>query len=476
MNSHLRAAIGLLTFCAGLFAQAPAAAPAAIEPGDYLGALEVGAMKLRLALHLKRSPEGVWTGTMDSLDQGAMGLPTQVTVIGSELHLGTGFGAVFDGKLEKPGEISGRFKQGPVDTALVFRKVDKIEMPKRPQEPARPLPYNEREVEVVNGSVRLAGTLTTPKGDGPFTAALLLTGSGPQDRDESLFGHKPFLVLSDHLTRQGFAVLRLDDRGAGKSTGVLATSTYDDFTADAEAAVRFLRAQKEIHPKRVGIMGHSEGAAIAQIVASRDPELGFIVLMAGPGVAGDQLLYEQGQLVAKSMKGVTPQLLARQLRVQQVFLEVIKNEKDNAQLPAKIRESIAKFKAELPEAERAAASTPEMERQMESELRRALQPPMISLVRHDPAVFLKKVACPVLAINGVSDVQVAHYQNLPAISAALAKNEHPDYTVSALPKLNHLFQTAKTGTITEYGELEETMSPLALETISRWLALRFPKN
>ena len=443
-----------------------------LQTGDYLGTLEVGATPLRMALHVTRGADGAWGATIDSLDQGAMGMPAKITVDGARVTLTSNIGATFEGTLNAAGTaITGTFTQRAMSLPLTFAKVDRIVGPARPQHPKRPFPYKEEDVTIANGPVSLAGTLTLPNGAGPFAAAILLTGSGPQDRDSTLFEHKPFLVLSDHLTRQGFAVLRMDDRGVGKSTGSLPSSTYDDMSGDAQAAHAFLQSRKEINGKAIGVIGHSEGAAIAQLSASRNPAIAFIVLLAGPGVAGDELLYEQGQLTVKAMGGSKAQL-DRQRRVQQTFLQALKAETDNKTLVAKLREAVAKFKAELPPEELAAAGLA-FDQQMEGEIRRATLPPFQSLVRYDPAPVLRKVACPVLALNGTLDTQVAHYQNLPAVAAALAATANPDYTVAALPGLNHLFQTAKSGAVMEYREIEETFAPKALRTISDWLKSRF---
>lgn len=455
----------LLALGATMWAQSPV--------GNYTGTIHAGGTDLRLGLHIMAGDaEGEWKATIDSLDQGAMGLPARIQIEGQRLTLTSTVGATITGTFDAAyQQISAAFKQGGIESPITFQRVARIEEPTRPQMPQRPFPYNETELFLDSGGVRLAGTLTTPKGDGPFAAAILLTGSGPQDRDETLFGHKPFLVIADQLTRAGFAVFRMDDRGTGKSGGVLARSTYDDFERDVQTAFTALRSRKEIDPARIGLIGHSEGAAIAQLAASRNSAVAFIVLMAGPGVPGDQLLYEQGKLGAKAA-GAGPAIIERQRRAQETFLTVIRSVTDTATLPEKLRESVAKFKAELPPAEVAAAGAM-LDKQLEGEIQRSLTPPFISLVRYDPAPVLAKIACPVLAINGTLDIQVAHYQNLPAIATALAANLHPDYTVAALPKLNHLFQSATTGSIREYGKIEETFSPKALNLITSWLTARF---
>jgi pimeloyl-ACP methyl ester carboxylesterase len=252
--------IGLL-----LLAAMAAGAQSGKLEGTYQGTLDTGSVKLRLGLHVVRSGAGAYKSTLDSIDQSAMGIPVQqTTVTGNKLRLempNMG-GATYEGTLSEDGaQITGTFTQG-APLPLVFNRVEKIEAPNRPQNPKPPFPYESEEVTYTSGAVRLAGTLTIPKGVSPFPAALLITGSGPQDRDESLMGHKPFWVIADFLTRRGVAVLRVDDRGMGRSTGNSMRSTLEDFVTDVLAGVTFLKGRREIDPKRIGVIGHSEGGIV----------------------------------------------------------------------------------------------------------------------------------------------------------------------------------------------------------------------
>jgi pimeloyl-ACP methyl ester carboxylesterase len=422
-----------------------------------------------MALHLVANPDGSWGGTLDSLEQGAMAIPIRnLTLDRGAVRFGN-----FEGMVNSDGnEIGGRLMQGGVSLPIVFRKVAKIEGPVRPQDPRRPYPYNEEEVGFENepAGVHIAGTLTWPKtADGPFAAAILLSGSGRLDRDETMFGHKPFLIIADYLTRRGFAVLRTDDRGAGKSTGNVADSTFDDLAKDAVLAAQFLRTRKEIDPKRIGFIGHSEGGWIAPMAAV-GANGAFVVLLAGPGVRGDELLYAQGQAVLKAANAA-PNVLERQGQLQRLLFAVVLGERDQPRLESGLREAVARFKASLTPGELAA--TPGFDRQMEGEVRRWTMPAMQSLLRHDPAPYLKALHCPVLAMMGALDVQVPPAQSLPAIATALTQGAAEDYEVVSLPKLNHLFQTARTGAVSEYASIEETIAPLALETLGEWLKSRF---
>ena len=328
-----------------------------------------------------------------------------------------------------------RLTQGGAAVPIVrSRKVAKIEGPARPQAPQRPYPYNEEEVAYDNkaAGVHIAGTLTWPKTEtpaGPYAAAILLGGSGLLDRDETMFGHKPFLVLADYLTRLGFAVLRTDARGAGKSTGSVARATFEDLAQDAVGAAEFLRTRKEIDPKRIGFIGHSEGGWIAPMAAVQAGGA-FVILLAGPGVRGDELLYEQGQAVLRAVHAA-PNVLERQGQLQRLLFGAVLAERDPEKLEGRLRAAIAEFKGSLTAEELAA--TPGFDPQMEGEVRRWMIPAMQSLIRYDPKPYLMKLACPVLAMFGTLDTQVPARQNLPAVAEALARGAVEDYEVVSLP-------------------------------------------
>ena len=280
-----------------------------------------------------------------------------------------------------------------------------------------------------------------------------------------MFGHKPFLVLADYLTRRGFAVLRLDDRGVGKSTGVLAQATLEELAQDSALAIEYLRSRREIDPKLIGLIGHSEGGYIAPMAALMN-DAAFVVLLAAPGVPGDELLYEQGQAVLAAINAAK-NVRERQSQLQKALFNAVLNEGDPVKLEARLRAAVGKFKASLTAEELAA--TPEFDKQMETEVRRMMVPELQSLIRHDPVPVLKALQCPVLALGGTLDAQVPAAQNLPAIAAALAQSKNQDYQIVSLPKLNHLFQTASTGASEEFANIEETIAPAVLETIAAWL-------
>jgi uncharacterized protein len=335
----------------------------------------------------------------------------------------------------------------------------------RPQEPKKPYPYDEEEVAYENkrDGVKLAGTLTFPRGKGPFPAVLLITGSGPQDRDESLLGHKPFLVLADYLTRQGIAVLRVDDRGVGGSTGSVPNSTTENFAADVMAGVEFLRARKEIDPKQIGLIGHSEGGLIAPMVAAQNGDVAFIVLMAGAGLTGEEILYMQGAMIMKA-SGASAGQLAKQRATQESMFKILKEEKDPAAAEKRLREEMSKS---LTEEEKKKS-----EQTIAAHIKLANTPWFRYYLTLDPRPALRKVKCPVLALNGENDLQVSANENLREIGAALKAGGNNDVTIARLPKLNHLFQTSETGSPNEYIKIEETIAPVALKTIGDWILKR----
>ena len=428
--------------------------------GTWMGSLDTGAVKLRVVFHIVNTEDGL-TATMDSPDQGAKGLPTSsVTRDGASLKIeAKGIGGVFEGKIAADlSSIDGKWTQMGNTMPLVLKRVkDQSELElKRPQNPVRPYPYREEEVTYDNKlqNVILAATLTIPQGTGPFPAVLLITGSGPQDRDESLMGHKPFLILSDYLTRHGIAVLRADDRGTGKSTGVFANATTADFATDTEAGVAYLKTRTEVNPHKIGLIGHSEGGVIAPMVAARNKDVAFIVMMAGTGVPGDQVLVAQGEAIELA-SGKSAEDAAKDAAKEKELLALIETEKDQSVLAKELKEKLA---GEVPDA------------QIGFQISQVTSPWFRYFLTYDPATALRKVTCPVLAINGEKDKQVLPSQNLPAIRKALEEAGNKHFEVDELPGLNHLFQTAKTGAPAEYAEIEETMSPVALEKMASWIS------
>ncbi len=414
---------------------------------------------MRLGLHVTKNEKGEWSSTFDSIDQAAMGIPVKVTTVkGASLYFEMPAMQIsFDGKLSADGQqIAGTFTQG-VGFPLVFKRADKVEPLNRPQTPKAPFPYDAVEVSYENKLGRLAGTLTLPKGDGPFPAAIMITGSGPENRDEEIFGHKPFWIIADYLSRRGIAVLRVDDRGVGGSTGNSSQETIEDMATDVLSGVDFLKTRKEVNPKKIGVIGHSEGGLVGPLAASKSADIAFVVMLAGTGVTGEQVLYLQAELVAKAA-GATDAAIAQNRAIQEMIFNAARSHPDE-------KAALDAFRADW---EKTHGSAPDAN--LESQMKRVLSPELRSFLFYDPAESLRKVKVPVLAMNGSRDVQVPPSQNLPAIAAALKAGGNTDYKTVELPGLNHLFQSCKQCTVAEYGQIEETFSPKALEVLGDWLA------
>jgi pimeloyl-ACP methyl ester carboxylesterase len=439
-------------------AAAPGQTPTSPVAGAWEGAIEVGAVKLRIGVIITAQPDGSLSATMDSPDQGAYGLPlNDVAFAGSVLKfsLRRANGA-FEGRLNAAGTaITGTWTQGS-PLPLVLTKVDRLTRPSRPQEPKPPFPYRSEHLSITNApaQVVLDGTLTLPPGPGPFPAVVLISGSGPQNRDEEIFGHKPFLVIADHLSRHGIAVLRYDDRGVGKSTGQLASATSEDLAGDAWSAWQALGARTDIDRKRIGLLGHSEGGLIAPMLAAAHPEIAFIVLVGGPGVTGEQILLKQAELIATAM-GAPPAAVAANASIQKQVFVILKEETSQGRIAERI--------GAIPVGSKDASA---------ALVQQSASAWMRFFVLYDPAPALGKVRCPVLAIGADLDLQVPPEQNLPAIEAALKAGGNQDVTIARLPGLNHLLQPAKTGLPAEYAQIETTVDPAALDTITTWIRRR----
>jgi pimeloyl-ACP methyl ester carboxylesterase len=474
---HRRLVFGLLVLGLAIGALASWAADAPAEKpieGAWQGSLKTGALELRIVFHFAKDKQGKLAASMDSPDQGAKGLAIDaVTREGATIRLDARrIGASYEGKLDANGRaIKGQWKQSGQVFALDVARLDKAPDYRRPQDPQKPYPYRDEQVTYQNtaAGVKLAGTLTLPKSDRPAPAVLLLSGSGAQDRDESILGHRPFLVLADYLTRHGIAVLRSDDRGVGGSTGDSGAATTDDLAGDALAGVAYLKSRKEIDPRQIGLVGHSEGGMIAPLAAGRSADVAYIVLMAGTGVPGDQIVLHQGQRIARAQKA-DEKRIASARDLQEKIFAIIKSQPDAQSAERKITEALSESDAY------ATAPTPEareaVRSQVEAQTKVMLTPWFRYFISYDPRPALTKVRCPVLAICGEKDLQVDPKQNLPPISAALAEAGNSDVTVVELPGLNHLFQHCQTGSPAEYGKIDETFASEALSLVAQWIAQR----
>lgn len=433
--------------------------------GTWTGTLEVQSFKLRVAFHVS-SKQGSLAATMDSIDQGVHGIAVESVELkdGAVTIKVPSIGGVFEGRLEEALTIRGTWSQSGISLPLELRKVDKPPELNRPQTPKPPFPYDVEEVSYENRSagVKFAGTLTKPRGDGPFPAMLLISGSGAQDRDSALFGHKPFLVLADALTRQGYAVLRVDDRGVGGSTGSVLEATIDDLVADALTGVAFLKARTDVDGRRIGLIGHSEGGWVAPLAATRSKDVAFLVMIAGPGLSGEEILHLQTEVILRAAGTADDAILRNRTAMERIYAEV-KKESDGARARERIQEIYQDLLAGLTE-EQARTARAQMEAQIQMLTSRWFR----SILTYDPRPALKQVTCAVLAILGEKDLQVPAEQNRVELLKAFEGNQAA--RVEVLQGHNHLMQRCKTGLPAEYGLIEETLSPTVLELILEWVA------
>lgn len=441
----------------------------------WVGTLKAGVQNLDLQLRGYETNAAGMSFYLDSLNQKAGGFKAKVAIEKDEFRIDVpALQATFSGLIDETGkEIVGKWKQG-VSFDLVFKRMEQVAPPgsgnrKRPQHPVAPFPYDSRDVVFRNETegIELAGTLTIPREARPHPLAILISGSGPQDRDETILEHKPFWVIADHLTRQGIAVLRYDDRGVGKSKGVFDKATTADFANDAKSAVEFAKTLTEIDSQRIGLIGHSEGGLIAPMVAATDPGVAWIILMAGPGVNGEEILYSQGQLMIAA-EGGSLEAQKNQLSLQKATFRALndrgRSETKTDDIVKSIVDELLKEQIEVPEQVKAG-----LEQSVRANWIEMNKPWFKYFALHEPGPLLKKVRCSVLAINGALDMQVDPKLNLTKIAEHLKTGGNTRFVTRELAGLNHMFQTCKSGGISEYEAIEESIAPLALTEMSDWI-------
>jgi len=423
-------------------------------PGLWLGTMEVTEqMVLQLAYQIDKEESGSYTAKLNVIEQRAFDIPTDACEIGEDsikIRLDAG-GIVYKGAYSPvEDKIFGTYSQGGGTFALVLSRVDRLPLEvERPQTPVRPFPYEEEEVKFENtkAGIFLAGTLTKPKDGKNLTAVVLVAGSGRNDRNETPMGH--FLLLSDYLTRHGYAVLRYDKRGVGESEGDYGAATTFDFADDTKAAMDYLKKRPEINARSIGIVGHSEGALIAPINAARNKEdVAFIIMMGGVGIKGSELLLLQSGKMAV-ITGIPKEEFAEVDRTNRILYEIAGSTDSDSVVAQKLREA-----------------KPGIEN---SNYEGLLLPWYRTFLSLEPDIYLSKVTCPVLAINGEKDIQCPPEENLAAIEQSLKKAGNGSYMVYTVPGVNHLFQTSDTGSPFEYEQIAEIISPNTLELILKWM-------
>ncbi len=428
--------------------------------GTWLGTWTAEGESARVVFNLSREADDAYTGTLDLPDDGLIGYPLDtVTLEGSHVVLAL---AALQSSYMGTLSADGASMEGVVTIqgAPYPLRIEKQPGPldyRRPQDPVAPLPYRSRDVTFANpeAAITLAGTLTWPEGPGPFKAVVLISGSGPQNRNEEMANHRPFLVLSDALTRAGVATLRYDDRGFAASTGDHAAATSLDFASDARAAVQFLRQQTDFPASAIGLVGHSEGGLIAPLAADGNADVGFLVLLAGPGMPGEQVLLSQARAISAAEGASTAVLDASENTSRRIYACFHETSEPDG-LEACVRSVLAT--ARLKDA------------QLEATVAELTSPWMRFFVTYDPLPVLRRTSIPVLALNGSLDLQVLADLNLPPIQKALEEAGNPRATVQKLEGLNHLFQHAGTGSPSEYATLSETLAPELLTLVATWIA------
>ncbi len=439
--------------------------------GFWQGTLSFSGKSVHIVFNIQKIDNDSLSGKMSVREQGVTDLPMDKTRLKDSLLTMTckaaniRYEGVFIADSMK---IKGIWKQNGAKLPFELTYTDTIKVVKHPQEPKKPFPYKEEEVTFESkGGVKLAGTLTYPSSGENFPAVVMVTGSGPQNRDEEIMGHKPFLVIADYLTRQGIAVLRYDDRGTNSSTGDYAKATTLDNADDALAGIKFLETipiaiGKKINSKKIGVIGHSEGGIVAPMIAAKNKDVAFIIMLAGSGLSGDKILNMQRELICRAEK-MNEDSLKMDIALSEKVFAVIKKEKDNKKASDEIRKLIMES---IPDSLKKDMKT---SIKISQQIASVTSPWMRFFITYDPQQSLKKVKCPVLALIGEKDLQVPAKENIPAIENALKKAKNKDYTVKEMPGLNHLFQHCTTGSPTEYANIEETFSPEVLDMMAKWI-------
>lgn len=432
--------------------------------GNWSGKLKMPTSQLELIFKISEDSTGNISAKMDVPAQGAKDLPVSETFITDDslkLKIAMIFGK-YEGKFTNDTTLEGTWQQGGASFLLTLTKNEKVTELKRPQTPQPPFPYTSEEVVYMNPEtqLKLAGTLTLPENAQNAPAVILISGSGAQDRNETIFEHQPFFVIADYLTRHGIAVLRVDDRGVGGSEGNIQEATSADLAGDVLAGVEFLKNRKEIASDEIGLIGHSEGGLIAPIVATETDDIAFIILLAGPGIPGEEILYSQNELMMKAA-GMEDAAIEQNRKLQEAIFNIILTEKDSVKRLDRLQRTLSGGMYPM--------MNDDQKKAIDSRVEAVNNPWFRFFLQYDPYPVLTKVDVPVLALNGAKDKQVPADENLAAIEKALSEGGNKNFKTMKLKNLNHLFQPAETGAISEYGEIEETISPKVLEIIVEWI-------
>jgi len=454
-----------------------------VVTGKWDGSLSVMGTTLKIIVNFKTEGDSV-KGTIDIPEQSAKNLPLINIVYNTpkiKFELNTGQGnAMFDGE-QKGDAISGVYSQSGMTGEFTIRRGVKTEVGKIEIETKVKPPYKIESVSFVNGENSFAGTLTIPEYPGKHPAVVMITGSGPQNRDEEIVGFKIFGIIADHLTRNGIAVLRYDDRGVGESKGKsVSESTTEEFSGDVIEAVKYLRTRTDINTSQIGLMGHSEGGIIAPMCAVKDKNIAFIILMAGTGVSGKEIILEQSKLIQKANGASDEEIMKSNEILSEILLVAEKttpgqgSEENWNIVKEKIKkEIIAEIDKQSDEEKKGIADKETYAENMANgQLAQMKSAWMKYFLSYNPAPTLEKVTCPVLMLFGSLDLQVPPSLNEKPMTDALKKAGNKDVTVKLFPKANHLFQEATKGSPSEYATLKKEFIPGFLDFVSAWILKR----
>lgn len=434
------------------------------KTGNWSGIIKLPTVELEMIFKISEDNAGMLQAKLDVPAQGGKDITAEIygnSADSLNLKIPAIFSA-YNGIFSTNDSITGKWTQAGNSTLLNLKRIEKLPKIKRPQTPKPPFSYLSEEVEYLNekSGFKLAGTLTLPENSNHFPTVILISGSGAQDRDETIFEHKPFLVIADYLAKNGIAALRVDDRGVGGSEGNIRNATSEDFAGDVRAGINFLKTRKEINHQKIGLIGHSEGGLIAPIVASKSADVAFIILMAGPGINGEQILYEQNDLSLKAA-GMNQEIIDRNRKLQEAIFDIILNEKDSAKQIDRLQRAYSGGMYPM--------LTDEHKKAVDARMEAVNTPWFRYFLTYDPQPTLTKVTCPVLALNGSKDVQVPAKSNLEAIKKAVLEGGNQNVKTLEFENLNHLFQHCKTGAISEYAQIEESIDPKVLEIMKDWI-------
>jgi uncharacterized protein len=439
--------------------------------GIWEGKINAG-VEIRIIFQISYDTSKKVIGTMSVPEQGLKNVSTTVDINGDSIHIGVAqLQSKYSGQL-RGDSIIGNFHQS-ITLPLNFKKVTSVAEKIRPQTPVPPFPYKTEDLVYTNNdkSITYGATITLPQGRGPFPAAILLTGSGQQNRDEEIMGHKPFAIIADHLTRRGIIVLRVDDRGMGQTSGDVFSATTRDFANDALVSLNYLLNRKEVDKSKVGLIGHSEGGMIAQLIAAERKDISFIIMLAAPGKKTLKLMNDQNEAILTKAGLPADYISAYQELYNEILVTILAT--DNTNAFEKVKVIVDRWIAKTPVNIVVATSGITDEKSKEAFITQFVSqltnPWFRYFLSYDPSPYIKKISTKVLAVNGSSDIQVLSKQNLAGIESALKKSSAKYYEIKQFPGLNHLFQECKKCTVAEYDELEQSISPALLDYISSWM-------